>query len=331
MLAEPLTVFNTSLAPVFFMVKVKPFIIGTRNSGEFLYAGAEILREGGSAIDAVEASTKLVEENPKDDSVGYGGVPNLLGKVELDASIMDGRTLKTGAVGAVKGYPHVISIARMVMEKTPHVMLVGSGAELFAEAMGFKKQNLLTKNAKAAYQSFLKKYADSPIEGEKPWYVNYDVDFGLRDWYDKLTDKQHGTVNIMAIDKRRDICSGVSTSGTAFKFPGRLGDSPIIGAGNYCDNRFGAAACTGRGELSIRLSTARTIVCYMENGMTVREACFRGMKDINELHDKGTMNCLVMDNKGNTMSASTSRESVHWYMDIESKEPELRNGIYVKE
>ncbi len=313
------------------MAKVKPFIIGTRNSGEFLCAGAEILRGGGSAIDAVEASTKLVEANPKDDSVGYAGIPNLLGKVELDASIMDGKTLKTGAVGAVKGYLHVISIARMVMEKTPHVMLVGSGAELFAKSMGFKKQNLLTKDAKEKYQSFLKRYADLPKEGEKPWYVNYDVDFGLRDWYDKLTDKQHGTVNIMAIDAKGNICSGVSTSGTAFKFPGRLGDSPIIGAGNFCDNRFGAAACTGRGELAIRLSLARSLVSYMENGLSVREACFRGMKDINELHEKGGMNCLAIDNKGNTMSASTSRESVHWYMDVDSKQPEQRTGIWVKE
>jgi beta-aspartyl-peptidase (threonine type) len=313
------------------MTKVKPFIIGTRNASKFLYAGTEILRNGGSAKDAVEASTKLVEANPKDDSVGYGGVPNLLGKVELDASIMDGRTLRTGAVGAVKGYIHVISIARMVMEKTPHVMLVGSGAELFAKAMGFKKQNLLTKEANASYQSFLKRYAGQPKEGEKPWYVKYDVDFGLREWYDKLTEKQHGTVNIIAIDKNGDICSGVSTSGTAFKFPGRLGDSPIIGAGNYCDNRFGAATCTGRGELAIRLSLARTIVSYMMNGMTISEACARGMKDINELHEKGDMNCLAMDNKGNTMSASTGRESIHWYMGTDSKEPEERKGIWIKE
>ena len=313
------------------MTKVKPFIIGTRNSGEFLYAGTEILRNGGSAIDAVEATTKLVEINPKDDSVGYGGIPNLLGEVELDASIMDGKTLKTGAVGAVKGYLHVISLARKVMEETPHVMLVGSGAELFADAMGFKKQNLLTKEAKAAYQSFLKKYVGEPKEGEQPWYVKYDVDFGLRDWYDKLSDKQHGTVNIIAIDKKSNICSGVSTSGTAFKFPGRLGDSPIIGAGNFCDNRFGAATCTGRGELAIRLGLARTIVSYMENGLSVREACFRGMKDINELNEKGGMNCLVMDKNGNTMSASTSRDSIYWYMDVDSKEPEQRQGIWVKE
>ncbi|MGD0805186.1 MAG: N(4)-(beta-N-acetylglucosaminyl)-L-asparaginase [Candidatus Bathyarchaeia archaeon] len=313
------------------MTKVKPFIIGTMNAGEFLHAGAEVLHNNGSAIDAVEASIKLVEANPKDDSVGYGGIPNLMGDVELDASIMDGKTLRTGAVGAVKGYMHVISIARMVMEKTPHVMLVGSGAELFAKTMGFKKQNLLTKQSKATYQSFLKRYSDQPKEGQTPWYINYDVDFGLRDWYDKLTDKQYGTVNVMAMDKNGDICSGVSTSGTAFKFPGRLGDSPIIGAGNYCDNRFGAVACTGRGELAIRLSLARTVLTYMENGMNIREACARGMKDINELHEKGGMNCLAMDNKGNTMSASTSHDSVHWYMGVDSKNPEERKGIWIKE
>ena len=312
------------------MSKVKPFIIGTRNSGEFLYTGAEILKNGGSAIDSVEASIKLVESNPKDDSVGYGGIPNLLGVVELDASIMDGKTLRTGAVGAVKNYVHVISLARKVMELTPHVMLVGEGAELFAKSIGYNKQELLTDESKNAYQGFLDKYSKISTD-TKPWYVSYDVDFGLRQWYDKLTDKQNGTVNVIAIDKHGDICSGVSTSGTAFKFPGRLGDSPIIGAGNYCDNRFGACACTGRGELAIRLSLARTIIHYMENGLSVKEACFRGMKDIHELKEKGNMNCLALDNLGNTMSASTSRESIHWYMDIDSNLPEQRQGIWVKE
>lgn len=309
---------------------IKSCIIGTRNSKEFLHAGAEILKKGGSAVDAVEASTKLVELNPNDDSVGYGGIPNLLGEVELDASIMDGKTLRTGAVGAVKGYVHVISIARKVMESTPHVMLVGSGAELFAKTMGFQTQNLLTEKSMEAYKNFLNKYVDLPADQAKSWYIRYDVEHGLRDWYDKLSDKQHGTVNIIAIDKYGDICSGVSTSGTAFKFPGRLGDSPVIGAGNYCDNRFGAATCTGRGELSIRLSTSRTIISYLENGLTIQEACFRAMKDVHELHEKGDMNCLAMDNKGNTMSASTVREAIHYYMDVDSTEPEQRNGIWVK-
>ena len=312
---------------------VNPFIIGTANSKDMLHAGATILKKGGSAIDAVEASIKLVEANPLDTSVGLGGIPNLFGEIELDASIMDGKNLRTGAVGAVKGYLHVISIARKVMEETPHVMLVGTGAELYAERMGFKKQDLSTAESRLVYKNFLDDIYGKATEEEskKSWYLGYINDFDLRKWYDKLSEKQHGTVNIMAVDKKGNICSGVSTSGTALKFPGRLGDSPIIGAGNFCDNRFGACACTGRGELAIRLALSRTIVSYMENGMSVKEACFRGMKDINELNEKGGMNCLAMDNQGNTMSASTARESIHYYMGIESSSPEERKGIWVKE
>jgi len=314
------------------MAKVKPFIIGTANSRDMLHAGVEILRKGGSAIDAVEAAIRLVEANPNDTSVGLGGIPNLLGEVELDASIMDGKTLRTGAVGAVKGYLHVISIARKVMEVTPHVMLVGEGAGLFAEKMGFKKQDLSTPESRAAYKAFLEQsYHKEPGVGTRQWYASYDLDFGLRNWYDKLTDKQHGTVNIMALDANGDMCTGVSTSGTAYKFPGRLGDSPIIGAGNYCDNRYGAAACTGRGELAIRLSTARSIVSYLETGMSLKDACARAMRNVNALHDKGSMNCVAMDNKGNTMSASVNRESIHCYIDVDMKEPEERKGVWVKE
>jgi len=136
----------------------------------------------------------------------------------------------------------------------------------------------------------------------------------------------------MAMDENGDIASAVSTSGTALKFPGRLGDSPIIGAGNYCDNRYGAACCTGRGELAIRNSTARTIIHYMEDGLSAREAAFRAMKDIHALKTYGGMNCIVFDPKGNTVSATTreDRESVHWYMAADMKEPELRTGINVK-
>jgi len=134
----------------------------------------------------------------------------------------------------------------------------------------------------------------------------------------------------MALDGHGDICSGVSTSGTAFKLPGRVGDSPIIGAGNYCDNQVGAVACTGRGELAIRLSMARTVISYMERGMSVRDTCIQAMMDVHALRDTGNMNCIALDKDGNTMSASNSRESVHYYMDIDSKEPEARNGIWVK-
>lgn len=311
----------------------KPFIIGTVNAKDFLHIGIGILKKGGSAIDAVEATVNAVENNPMDASVGLGGVPNMLGVVQLDASIMDGRTLKTGAVAAVQDYVNVISIARKVMEYSPHVLLVGQGAELFAKLMGFKKSELLTERSQTIYQAFLEDALDRLDDrfSEKPYIIDYIRNFKLREWYNKLADEHNGTVNVMAMDDRGDICSGVSTSGTALKFPGRVGDSPIIGAGNYCDNRVGAAACTGRGELAIRLSTARTIISYMENGAKVRDACIKAMRDINSLQELGGMNCLAFDRHGETFSASTSRVSIHYYMDVDSGEPEERKGVTVKD
>lgn len=312
---------------------VKPFIIGTRNSKDMLKLGAEILRNGGSAMDAVEAAIRAVEANPDDTSVGLGGIPNMLGVPQMDASIMDGATMKTGAVAAVEGFLHAISIARRVLEVSPHVLLVGPGAGMFAEVDGFERAELLTERSRKAYDAFVNDTFDDLDEDTRRrtnWARRY-TRFKLHDWYEKLTDDQHGTVNVMAMDAKGDICSGVSTSGTAFKMPGRVGDSPIIGAGNYCDNKVGAAACTGRGELAIRRSTARTIISYMENGKTLEEACVQAMRDILDLNDSGGMNCLAFDREGNTFSASTRRESIHYYMDVDSEGPEERKGIWVKE
>jgi beta-aspartyl-peptidase (threonine type) len=312
---------------------VKPFIIGTRNARDMLRFGAEILREGGSAMDAIEAAVRAVEDNPLDSGVGLGGTPNLLGVPQMDASIMDGRTLETGAVAALEGYRHAISVARKVLEVSPHVLIVGPGAAMFAKIMGFEESELLTDRSRAVYKAFLDDAIDDLDESfasSKEYYKEYIKNYKLRELYAKLAEKQQGTVNIMALDGNGDICSGVSTSGTAFKFPGRVGDSPIIGAGNYCDNRFGSAACTGRGELAIRLSTARTIISYMENGKGVEDACIQAMKDIHALGDTGSMNCIAFDKDGNTMSASTNRESIHYYMDVDSDGPEERKGIWVK-
>ena len=313
---------------------VKPFIIGTRNAGEFLHAGAKILREGGSALDAVEAATRLVELNPNDTSVGLAGIPNILGVQEMDATIMCGKTRNSGAVGALKGFKHPISVARKVLDEAPHVLLVGAGAERFAKIMGCEEGDLETELSKKVYQAFIDDAFDDEgvIDESQKGVVNYERSQNLREWYDKLADEHHGTVNIMAYDENGDIASAVSTSGTALKFPGRLGDSPIIGAGNYCDNRYGAAACTGRGELAIRNSTARTIIHYMENGLNPEEAAFLAMKDIHDLNGVGGMNCIVLDNKGNTISATTTpgRESVYWYFDVDMTEAEKRVGINVQ-
>ncbi len=311
----------------------EPFIIGTRNAGEFLHAGARILKDGGCALDAVEASTRLVEDSPGDSSVGSGGIPNILGVQELDASLMCGRTMQTGAVGAIKGFTHPISVARKLLEEAPHVLLVAEGAENFARVMGCEEGDLETEESRKVYQAFVDDaFEHEGIDESQAWVVSYARSQNLRDWYARLADEHHGTVNVQAMDAGGNIACAVSTSGTALKFPGRLGDSPIIGAGNYCDNRFGAAACTGRGELAIRNSTARTLIHYLADGLGVEAAAARAMQDIHALASFGGMNCLLMDAEGNTMSATTltDRESIHWFMDTDSREPEQRTGINVR-
>ena len=296
-----------------------------------LKIGAEILRKGGSAIDAVESTTNAVEDNPEVYTVGLGGIPNLLGVVQLDASIMDGKTRKTGAVAAVEGFVNPISIARKVMELTPHVLLVGGGAGLFAKAVGFEPTELHTEQSRRFYDAFKREaYEEIEEEGIRTWVKEYVTNNKLKDWYEILSENLHGTVNVIAMDDEGNICSGVSTSGLGLKLPGRVGDSPIIGAGNYCDNSVGAAACTGTGEIAVRLSTARSIISYMENGKGLRDAAIQAMRDVHELNAQGDMNCLACDSKGNTFSAATHNDSMHYYMDVESSEPEDRSGIWVK-
>ena len=310
---------------------VKPFIVGTRNARDMLHQGAEILRKGGSAMDAVEAAVNAVEDNPLDRGVGVGGTPNLLGVTQLDASIMDGRTLRTGAVAGLENVVHAISVARKVMELTPHDLLVGPGAEMFARAVGFKKSDLSTERTRRIRDAMIEGSAEAledPEERER--FLRMWIDEGRGEWYKKITEEEWGTVNVMAMDANGDMCVGVSTSGLGYKLPGRVGDSPYIGAGNYCDNKFGSAACTGKGELAIRLSSARMIVSYLEGGMPLEEAVTKALKDVHALDD-GTISCLAFDTEGNTISGSMRGESIHYYMDVDSEGPEERKGIWVKE
>ncbi len=284
-------------------------------------------------MDAVEAAVRGIEESTESGNVGVGGSPTILGDVELDASIMDGATLRTGAVASVSKYVHVISIARKVMEETPHVLLVGDGAHRFARAMGFKEWDLSTERTKMIAKAIAEDIAEELPDDfrGKEYYVRAIKSNKLHEWYKRLSDEQYGTTNVIGMDSDGNICVGVSTSGTSFKYPGRVGDSPVIGAGNYCDNRYGGVACTGRGELSIRLLTARMTVKYMEEGMTLEEAVTKSFKEIFTLNETGSMQCIAVDKDGNTTSASTARESTHWYMDIDMDEPEERPGIWVKD
>jgi beta-aspartyl-peptidase (threonine type) len=295
-------------------------VIASRNGQKAVKEAVRILRSGGGILDAVEEGVKLVEDDPADQTVGYGGLPNLLGEVELDASIMDGATLRVGAVAGVRRYKNPISIARRIMERTPHVMLIGEGADEFAELQGFQETNLLTPEAKKRY--------DEMISGRAPLYSEAyrKIHSELRDWYPKYVESKKdsaGTVNLIARDSMGNLAVGVSTSGTALKMPGRTGDSPIIGAGNYADNAAGAAACTGRGELSIRICLAKYVVDSMRQGVHVQEACVTGIRKILQLRDPlgGGMNVLSISSTGETAGASTAPEVFYLYQDDTMSEP----------
>ena len=299
-------------------------IIASSNGDIGLKQGWDILKKGGTAIEAIEACTWPVEDNPLDNSVGYGGYPNVLGQVELDASIMDGKNLRAGCVGAIKGIRHPISVARKVMEELHHVMLVGEGAEMFAREKGFKTENLLSPEAEKTWRDglagkFGPEWANDGLANIKALISQASV---------LATDPQKvaGTVNFIAIDGHGNMASAVSTSGWAWKYPGRLGDSPIIGAGNYCDNRFGGAACTGLGEIAIRCSLARTAVMNMRFGMSVEEAVHSAFVDMLTLDmpkDKVNMNMIALDAKGRHFAMSTNAKADYAYIADDMDAPAL--------
>ena len=307
----------------------RPFLIGSESAKDFLQIGIDILRKKGPILDAIENSIRGVESNADDHGVGVGAIPNLQGVIQLDASIMEGKTRKAGAVAALEGYLHPITVARKVMEVSPHVLMVGSGAAKFAEMMGCERGELHTDYSRNFYQSFLK----GTMNKLDPEFKDIEADrfiYDYRLWFEKLSEKQLGTVNVLGMDAGGDICSGVSTSGTSLKLPGRVGDSPIIGAGNYCDNGVGAAACTGRGEQSIRHGTSRVIVVYMKLGMSPQEACNTAMEEVHQMVDEARLSCVAFNNKGEVAAASTSREPPVYYLDEEMEKVETRKGVWVK-
>ncbi len=279
-------------------------IIGSANAIVGLDAGWEVLAGGGSVIDAVEVATRLVEDNREDHSVGLGGYPNLLGEVELDASIMEGTDRRAGAVGALRGYRAAITLARRVMEDLPHVLVVGEGAARFARECEMEAEDLLTPEARARWEEVLEhQLHGAPMPDALAELARLATD----------PERAAGTVNIMARDAAGHVASAVSTSGWAWKYPGRLGDSPVIGAGNYADDRYGAAACTGFGELALRAATARSVVAGMQGGATVEEACTAAIRDLGGLgsigHSSVIMNIVALDSHGRHAAASTNPEA----------------------
>lgn len=235
-----------------------PIVISTWSHGVPANAAAwEVLKKGGRALDAVEAGVRVPEADPAVTTVGYGGFPDRDGRVTLDACIMD-EFSNCGSVAFLEHIMHPISVARLVMEKTPHVMIVGDGALKFALDNGFKKENLLTADAEKHWKEWLKDADYKPV-------INWE---------------NHDTIGMVALDGNGNLSGACTTSGMAFKMHGRVGDSPIIGAGLYVDNEVGAATSTGVGEEVIRICGSHLVVELMRQGLTPEDACREAVERI---------------------------------------------------
>lgn len=250
----------------------KPIVISTWDFGIAANQAAwKILKDNGRALDAVEAGVKIPEADLKNVTVGKGGYPDRDGHVTLDACIMD-ENGNCGAVLAMEHITHAISVARLVMEKTPHVMLAGEGALQFALENGFQKENLLTEGSKKAWQEWLKKAEYKPIMNIENQHFSPN----------KLPGNQynHDTIGMLALDSNGNLSGACTTSGMAFKMHGRIGDSPIIGAGLYVDNEIGAATSTGVGEEVVRTVGSFLVVELMRQGYAPEDACKEAVERI---------------------------------------------------
>ncbi len=264
----------------------KPVVISTWNHGIPANEKAwEVLSKNGTALDAVEKGVMVVEADPKITSVGYGGWPDRDGYVTLDASIMDEKG-NAGSVAFLQNILHPISVARAVMEKTPHVMIVGEGALQFARENGFEEFNLLTPESKKKWEEWLKKSDYKPK---------------------RIGEDNHDTIGMLALDENGNLSGACTTSGTAFKLHGRVGDSPIIGAGLYVDNEVGGASATGVGEAVMKTVGSFLIVELMRNGKTPQQACEIAVKRIADnckTDDEFQVAFIALNKKGETGSCA---------------------------
>ncbi len=240
-----------------------PCVVASANGMRAVQRAYDLVQQGMDTLDAVVEGVKIVELDPNDQSVGYGGLPNAEGVVQLDASCMHGPTKKAGAVGCLEGIKTPSEVAKLVLKYTDHIMLVGEGAQRFALSYGFQVENLLTE---ASRQAWLHWRANlSPNDD----YL--DVPGNQQIW--TASSRPTGTINCDAVNARGEISSVTTTSGLAFKIPGRVGDSPIVGAGEYTDNDVGAAGSTGLGEANIKVCGAFFTVDGMRRGLSPTDAC----------------------------------------------------------
>jgi len=281
----------------------RPIVISSANGLHACAKAMEILKGGGDTLEAVVAGVTTVEDDPEDTSVGYGGLPNEEGVVELDASVMHGPTRRAGSVAAVRSIKNVARLAKMVMEQTDHVMIVGEGATRFAKAWGIPEQNLLTEKARLAWMVWKQSLRDG--EGHNNWTDGLDAPKRnptaelerMKQLFPTASEEMllwarevavrppTGTINCLALNAKGEMSGTTTTSGLAWKIPGRVGDSPVIGAGLYVDQDVGGAGSTGRGEENIRVAGAHSIVESMRHGMAPKEACLDALKRIARNYD----------------------------------------------
>lgn len=261
----PVISVANSIFPIEMMQeKQVPVVISTWNHGLPANEAAwKILEKGGWSLDAVEAGVRVPEADPDVITVGYGGIPDADGKVTLDACIMDEKG-RAGSVTFLESIKHPVSVARLVMEKTPHAMLSGDGALKFALQNGFKKENLLTPKMKAEWKKWKKE--------KKAFSSKINIENQLED--------NHDTIGMLAIDSQGRISGACTTSGMGFKLHGRVGDSPIIGAGLFVDGEVGGAVATGSGELVMKTLGSFLVVELMRNGKSPAEACEEAVRRI---------------------------------------------------
>ena len=252
-----------------------PIIISSGNGVPACNQAFDLIRQGTDPLDAVVAGINLVENDPEDHSVGYGGLPNEDGVVELDSCVMHGPTHKAGAVAGLRNIRNPSSVAKLVMRRTDHVLLVGEGALRFARAHGFKEEELLTDEARQIWLKWKESHS-----GRDDW-LDPEADLEAAAW-NRTRELQYtyGTITCMALTEAGDLAGCTSTSGLSYKIPGRVGDSPIIGAGLYVDNEIGACGSTGRGEANLQNCSCFMVVEFMRHGMTPEEASLAMLKRI---------------------------------------------------
>jgi N4-(beta-N-acetylglucosaminyl)-L-asparaginase len=296
----------------------QPVIICKPSGGRSLERAHRMLREGSDTLDAAISVATVQEDDPEDDTVGLGGLPNEEGVVELDACVMHGPTRRAGAVGGVRNIKNVALLSKAVMEHTGHVMLVAEGAERFAAAMGFAKENLLTERSRKIWLLWKETQSNrdwwGPGLADPSWKPPAQVpqaalrkleemaaDFGIEPEYRahavrRVLRPPTGTIHVSCVNQKGEMSGCTTTSGLAWKIPGRLGDSPIIAAGCYTDQDVGSAGATGSGEENIKVAGAHTIVENMRHGMSPREAGLDTLRRIarNHNHDMNKLRYLDM-------------------------------------